>query len=393
MRTPLAWLNLLHEKTRLIVAIAGVSFAVLLIFMNLGFLGALTQTTSEIYSKINADIVLISPQTLEISTSKTFPRDRLYQVAGLDGVERVMPVYVGYMQWRNPETRRSRALFAFAINPRDPVFNLPEFSDSATIQALEQRDAVLFDRRSRPEFGPQLPGTTTEVERRQVKIVGNYTLGGGFAADGTLIMSDQNLLRFFSRRQLDRIDLGLIRLKPGVDPDLMVQTIRERLGNPEDDSLRNQRPNDVLALTKEQIIVREQTYWVTTTSIGFIFGLGVIVSFIVGTVIVYQILYTDIADHLPEYATLKAMGYRSRYLFGVVIQEAVLLAVMGYIPGFLFSSALYALTTQATSGSLPMAMNVGRTVFVLLLTIAMCIVSGLISVRKVITADPAEVFS
>ncbi|MBD2462889.1 FtsX-like permease family protein [Oscillatoria sp. FACHB-1407] len=393
MRTPLALLNLLHEKTRLIVAIAGVAFAVLLIFMNLGFLGALTQTTSEIYSKINADIVMISPQTLEISTSKTFPRDRLYQVAGIDGVEQVMPLYVGYMQWRNPETRLSRALFAFAINPRDPVFSLPELADPATIQALEQRDAVLFDRRSRPEFGPQTVGTTTEVERRQVKIVGTYTLGGGFAADGTLIMSDQNFLRFFEPRQLDRIDLGLIRLQPGVDPDKMVQMIRDRLGNPEDDSLRNQRPNDVLVLTKEQVIQREQTYWVAATSIGFIFGLGVIVSFIVGTVIVYQILYTDIADHLPEYATLKAMGYRSRYLFGVVIQEAVLLAVMGYIPGFLFSTGLYELTTRATSGSLPMAMNFGRTVFVLLLTIAMCIVSGLISVRKVVTADPAEVFS
>ncbi|MDX2213038.1 MAG: ABC transporter permease DevC [Oculatellaceae cyanobacterium bins.114] len=393
MRTPLAWLNLMHEKTRLLVAIAGVSFAVLLIFMNLGFLGALTQTTSEIYSKLNADVFLISPQTLEISGSKTFPRDRLYQVAGIDGVERVMPVYVGYMQWRNPETRLSRALFSFAINPRDPVFDMPEFKDPATLQALEQRDAVLFDRRSRPEFGPQTIGTTTEVERRRVKIVGNYTLGGGFAADGTLIMSDQNLLRFFKRRQLDRIDLGLIRLKPGTDLGQMVQTIQARLGNPEDDSLRNQRPNDVLVLTKEQIILREQTYWVTTTSIGFIFGLGVIVSFIVGTVIVYQILYTDIADHLPEYATLKAMGYRSRYLFGVVIQEAVLLAVMGYIPGFLFSSGLYTLTTRATSGSLPMTMNFGRTVFVLLLTVAMCTVSGLISVRKVVTADPAEVFS
>jgi putative ABC transport system permease protein len=157
--------------------------------------------------------------------------------------------------------------------------------------------------------------------------------------------------------------------------------------------IRSKLPNDVLVLTQDEIVQREQAYWIGTTSIGFIFGLGVVVSCIVGTVIVYQILYTDISEHLPEYATLKAMGYRSRYLFGVVIQEAMILAVMGYIPGYLVSLGLYEFTTRATSGSLPMSMNVGRAIFVLGLTIGMCAVSGLISVRKVITADPAEVFS
>ncbi|HEY9618956.1 MAG TPA: ABC transporter permease DevC [Crinalium sp.] len=381
MRTPLSLLNLLHEKTRLIVAIAGVSFAVLLVFMNLGFLGALAQTSSEIYSKMNAQIFLISPQTLEISTSKGFPRERLYQVAGITGVSRVMPVYTGYGQWRNPETRLSRAMFIFAVNPRDPVFALPDLQSSDTLDTMERPDMVLFDRRSRPEFGPQAIGTVTEVERRRVEIGGNYTLGGGFAADGTLIISDQNFLRLFKQRKLGQIDLGLIQVQPGTDVVALQKLIRSKL------------PNDVLVLTQDEIVQREQAYWIGTTSIGFIFGLGVVVSCIVGTVIVYQILYTDISEHLPEYATLKAMGYRSRYLFGVVIQEAMILAVMGYIPGYLVSLGLYEFTTRATSGSLPMSMNFGRAIFVLGLTIGMCAVSGLISVRKVITADPAEVFS
>lgn len=381
MRTPLAWFNLINERTRLLVAIAGVAFAVLLIFMNLGFLGSLLQTSTEIYNQMNADIFLVSPQTLEISTSETFPKNRLYQIAGLRGVRRVMPVYVGYMQWKNPETRRSRAVFAFAINPRDPVFLMPELKDPQTLIAMERPNVVLMDRRSRPEFGSQAVGTTTESERRQVEIVGNYSLGGGFTADGTVIMSDQNFLRFLSPRTLERIDLGLVEIAPNMNLEQMVKEIDDRL------------PDDVLVLTKAGIVAREQGYWLVAASLGFIFGLGVAVSFIVGTVIVYQIIYTDISDHYAEYATLKAMGYRGRYLFTVVLQEAIILALMGYVPGYLFSFGLYELTTRATSGALPMSMNLGRAIFVLILTFIMCCLSALVSVRKVMTADPAEVFS
>ncbi|NJL40612.1 MAG: FtsX-like permease family protein [Leptolyngbyaceae cyanobacterium SM1_4_3] len=381
MRTPLAWLNLLHERTRLLVAIAGVTFAVLLIFMNLGFLGALSLTATRIYSQMNAEIFLRSPQTLEISTTEPFPIERLYQVAGVEGVDQVMPVYVGYQQWRNSETRLNRAMFIYGINPRDPVFRLPELQTSEAIAALQRPDTVLIDQLSRPEFGPQTTGIETESDRRRVEIGGQFALGGGFAADGTLIMGDQNFLRFFSPRTLDRIDLGLIKLQPGANIEAVVTTLRGML------------PEDVEVLTQEEIIERDRDFWIGTTSTGFIFSMGVAVSFIVGTVIVYQILYTDISDHLPEYATLKAMGYRSRYLFQVVLQEAVILAVMGYIPGLIFSLGLYELATNATSGGLPMAMNFGRLVFVLILTVTMCAVSGLVSVRKVITADPAEVFS
>lgn len=380
-RTPLAFLNLISERTRLIVAIAGVAFAVLLVFMNLGFLGSLALTASQLYSRMNAQIFLISPRTLEISTSRAFDRDRLYQVAGLEGVDRVMPLYVGYQQWRNPETRRTRSMFVYGFNPTDPVWTMPELNQPETIAILRQPDTVLIDRFSRPEFGPQTTGVETESSRRRVTIGGQYTLGGGFAADGTMIVSDQNFRRLFAPRTLNQIDLGLIQLAPEANVERVKQAIRDRL------------PKDVLVMTQQEIIDREETFWITTTSIGFIFGMGVVVSFIVGTVIVYQILSTDIASHLPEYATLKAMGYRSRFLFGVVLQEAVILAIMGYIPGYIISIGLYGLTRTATNNALPMAMNLGRAIFVLLLTIAMCSLSGLVSVRKVIKADPAEVFS
>ena len=379
-RIPLAWLILLHERTRLLIAIAGVAFAVLLIFMNLGFRGALIQTTTTVYSQLNAEIILISPQSLEISSTTPFPRERLYQVAGIEGVERVMPLYVNYLLWRNPETRISRAVFIYGINPRDPIFLMPELQSSQAIKSLERPNTVLIDTLSRPEFGPQTIGLETEAGRRRVEIGGQYSLGGGFAADGTLITSDQNFLRFFSPRTLGTIDLGLIKLRSGTPVKRVAKVMRALL------------PGDVLVLTKAEAIAHDRTYWLQTTSIGFIFGLGVAVSFVVGTMIVYQILFTDIREHLPEYATLKAMGYRNRYLFRIVLQEALLLAIMGYLPGLIIAVGLYKLTITATAGGLPVSMPWGRAMFVLILTVVMCGLSALISVRRAMAADPADVF-
>ncbi|NEQ45877.1 MAG: FtsX-like permease family protein [Leptolyngbya sp. SIOISBB] len=377
-RTPLALLNLLHERTRLIVAIAGVAFAVLLIFMNLGFQGALLTSTVTFYEQLDADIFLTSPQSLEISSTKAFPRTRLNQIAGVEGVERVMPLYLEYLLWRNPETRLSRAMFVFGVNPQDPIFLLPELQTSEAQETLQQPDTVFIDRLSRAEFGPQTTGLETEAGRRRVTIGGQYTLGGGFAADGTLIMSDQNFVRFFSPRPFSQINLGLIQVDAGANAEAIAATMRQLL------------PGDVRVMTRREMIQNDLQFWLQNTAIGFIFTLGVIVSFIVGTVIVYQILYTDIRDHMKEYATLKAMGYNGGFLFGVVLQEAVILAVAGYVPGLVVALGLYGLTREATN--LPIVMSLTRLILVFTLTVIMCSLSGLISVRQVVTADPAEVF-
>lgn len=380
MRTPLALLNLTAEKTRFVVAIAGVAFAVILVFMNLGFLGSLAETAAIIYSRINADIFLISPQALEITSTKPFPIERIYQAAGVPGVRRVMPLYVGYLQWRNVETRQSRAMFVYGINPNDPVFTMPEMQTPENQAALRRFDTVLIDTLSRPEYGPQTVGTVTEADGRKATIGGQFTLGGGFAADGTLIMSDQNFRRYFDPFPLNRINLGLIQVDESVDPLQVCDRLRKIL------------PKDVIVFTQQQIIERDRDYWIGATSTGFIFGMGVAVSCIVGTVIVYQILYTEISDHLKQYATLKAMGYSNRFLFITVIQESVILAVLGYIPGFIISLMLYELTIRATAGGLPVRMDLERAVLVLGLAVIMCTLSGLVSVNKAITADPADVF-
>jgi putative ABC transport system permease protein len=378
MRTPIAWLNLWHEKIRLAVAIAGVAFADILIFTNLGFLGSVAESASMMYDKINADIYLTSPRSLDLASSQPFPRQRIYQIAGVDGVERVMPLYMGYLMWRNPQTHLSRGIFVYGINPRDPVFLMPELQSSKHQAALNRWDTTLIDRQSRAEFGPTTIGTTTEAGRRQITIGEQFSFGSTFAADGNLIMSDQNFRRYFDPAPLNRINLGLIKLTPNVDANQTAKAIRQIV------------PPDVQVLTKQQMVDRDQKFWINTTSTGFIFTMGVAVSCIVGTVIVYQILFTDISKHLKQYATLKAIGYHGRYLFIIVIQEALILAILGYIPGLGISLGLYELTSRGAN--IPMIMEFGRVVTVLLLTIGMCVFSGLASVQKAITADPADVF-
>nr|WP_290878859.1 ABC transporter permease DevC [Fischerella sp.] len=221
---------------------------------------------------------------------------------------------------------------------------------------------------------------TTEIERRTITVSGLFKVGASFIADGSLITSDQNFLRLFPRREASSINLGLIQIQPGYDPQQVATALRTYLSN----------EKDVKVLTKEEFIKFEEYYWQTNTAIGFIFSLGVSMGFIVGVIIVYQVLSTDVNAHMKEYATFRAMGYRSRYLLGVVFEEAIIMAVLGFIPGFTISMGLYALTRSATN--LPLYMTLARAFQVQILTVIMCMISGAIATRKVLAADPADMF-
>ena len=380
-RTPLALRQVMKEKTRLVVAIAGIAFADILMFVQMGFQGALYDAAIKPHLNLQADLVLINPKFQTLFSVKDFSRDRLYQTLGHQAVKSVSPVYISTGQWRNPETRQERAILVWGIDPTTTVFEFPGVEQNR--DNLKQLDRVLFDRASRPEYGAiadwmQQGSVETEINGKAIAVKGLFNLGSSFAADGNIITSDSTFLQIFPQRQSNRIEVGLIDLKPGVDPE----QVRSQLAG--------MLPNDVKILTPEDFAEIEKQYWANGTGIGFIFGLGVIVGFIVGTVIVYQILYSDVSQHLPQYATLKAMGYSDRYLLGMLLQEALLLALLGYFPGLLLSFGLYQLAYAATL--LPIAMKLERAISVLILTTIMCSVSGAIAMKKLRSADPADVF-
>ncbi len=381
-RTQLALRQLMKEKTRLAIAIAGIAFADLLMFVQLGFEGALYDAAIKPHRSLQADLVLINPQLQTLFAVKSFPRERLQQALSYEGVESVSPLYFATGQWRNPETRLSRAILVWGVDPARPAFKSSEVTQN--LDSLKQLDQVLFDRASRPEYGAigewfKRDGSVeTDLNGKVVKVKGLFTNGASFAADGNVIASDSTFLQLFRDRKPELIEVGLITLKPGTDLEKVRSELIAGL------------PNDVKVLTTEGFAQIEKEYWANGTGIGFIFGLGVGVGFIVGIVIVYQILYADVSDHLPEYATLKAMGYTDRYLLGVLIQEALLLAILGYIPGLILSLGLYQLAYAATL--LPIVMTLERSISVFILTIVMCSASGAVAMRKLRSADPADVF-
>ncbi len=380
---PLAWLQLLRERVRLLVALAGIGFAVILMFIQLGFRDALFDSCVRIHEAFEGDVFLVSPQSSSLIAMKSFSRRRLLQTQGVEGVASVTPIYMGFGLWKDPAKKGTRGIFVMGFEPSERVFPTSLLPD---LKPTKLKDVVLFDRESREEFGPiatlfERDGTVeAELSSRRVTVGGLFALGASFGADGNLVTSDLNFQRIFNR-DLSKVEVGLVRLTPGADLNQVLRAIRSEIAEPN---------GDVVVFSKAEFVAFERKYWQTSTAIGFIFNLGAAIGWVVGTVIVYQILYTDVADHLAEYATLKAMGYRNLYLFSIVFQEAIILSVLGFIPAFFLAIGLYNMTEKATA--LPIFMTQDRGIFVFVLTIVMCVISGAIAVRKVQEADPADIF-
>jgi putative ABC transport system permease protein len=391
MKTPLAWLNLRHDKTRTVVAVAGVAFAVVLVLMQLGFLHSAERTATQVYDQLDFEVLIASKQYLYLSKPGTFPRLRLFQAAQIEGVRSAEPLYLGFNLWLNPKrnggTGRTkhverpvrRGIFVIGARLIDPIFRSDEVCDQ--LPRLREPGNVLMDTFSRKQFGTDWEhNDELEIGGRRIHVAGRFAMGTGFGADGDVIVSDTTFMRLFPGRSADDVSLGLVKTEPG-DADAVAERLRRMWPT---------RDSDVLVFTRDEIAIKERSHWVTKTSVGVIFRLGVIVGFIVGTAIVYQVLSSDIANHMPEYATLKAMGYGPGYLAGVVLQQAWILALVGFVPGWLISRLLYSVTSASTK--IPMNLSFELTWSVLLLTVVMCSVSGLAALRKVNAADPADLF-
>jgi putative ABC transport system permease protein len=386
-RTPLAWYNLTHNKRRLAVALAGVTFAVVLMFVEWGFRNAMLDSTVALIDHINGDLLIVHKRSYSLVAPEPFSRQRLFQALAVEGVKESHPIYIEYgANWLNPVDHKQHSIRAIGVNPKAGVLDFAELHSHSADLHLPYR--ILFDTRSRlPSFGINptqvSPDQDFDLSNKPVRIVGTFDLGTDFGTEGNVLMSDATFMSLF-RPQISEdaapagVDLGVIRLNDGANPREVQRRLAETIGQ------------DVDILTKEEFSKREKNFWKNSTPIGFAFAFGMAIGFIVGVVICYQVLATDVADHLPQFATLKAIGYSNRYVIGVVLQEALLLGTVGFIPGLLISLVIYQFLSAQTG--LPMAALPDRVLFLFALTIGMCIISGLIAQRKVQTADPAEVF-
>jgi putative ABC transport system permease protein len=378
----LAGKQLFHNKVRLVVAIAGIAFAVLLVFMQTGFRIAIFRSVILYWEQLDADLIVTDRLYAYVGNPGVFSRRHLYRCLTIPGVEFVNPLYVTRAKWKNPDNGILSSIAIFGVDPANPGFSLPEIWANRTL--LHRADALLFDTFSQPRYGPIVERFRRDGRvpvilcDREAEVAGLYTLGKPFDVDGTAMVSAEGFMRLFPNHPQGLITLGLLRVRAG-EAITAVQN-----------ALRGLLKDDLMVHTKEEFIQVEYNYIDKHNPIGFVFNLGTIMGLIVGIVIVYQVLFTDVSEHFAEYATLKAMGYANAFLFAVVGIESMVLAVTGFLPGLLVSWALYQFTAAATS--LPMFMTLPHMLQVLLFTMGMCGISGAVALYKVAQADPADVF-
>lgn len=377
----LAWRQLIFDRTKLMVAICGVLFACVLVFMQLGFRDALYASATSAPVKLDGDLFLMHKQSEAMWRPIKFKRSELMRTLGNPAVADISPLYLGLAPFKNIETRVKRTLMVYGFDPDSSSFRIEAVNSKQ--EQLKLKDTVLFDEYSRPEFGPigQLIAANrglTEINDYKVSIIGLFRMGVSFAADGNVVTSDLNFMRIFPGRNLDEIDVGVIKLNPGSSPSQVKNELEPLL------------TESINIFTYPELLQFEQNYWANMAPIGFIFGFGTIMGWVVGLVIVYQILFTDITNHRNEFATLKAMGYSHGYFIRVVFSSALLLAVLGFIPGFMLSLGLYHLAE--TQIFMPMPMTAAKATSVLMLILSMCFIAGLIAIRKLKDANPADMF-
>ena len=374
---PLAWRNLVANKQRLLRSAAGIGFAVLLMLMQLGFEQAFFDSTLQVIRGLDGDLLIQSVHKYQFATRDPFPAAELNAAGNVPGVASARPLYADWFDffWKNPTDGQVFLVRAFGFDPDEPVFLFPDVN--ANREKLKDANTVLVDRRARRFLGMDTGASETEINGMKIKIVGSFALGPDFVSDGTVIVSGRtfaNLLRGSS----PGIDVGVIKIRSGEDPTAVQQAVRKAL------------PATIAVFTKPELVESERKFQAAVSSAGPIFAMGTIVGFVVGMLISYQITYTDLADQLPQYATLKAIGYRTGYLLRVVFEQAAFNAFAGWIPALLVSILLFRIIGSVAL--LPLHMTVRIITVSLGLTLGMCLISAAIAIRRVVKADPAEVF-
>ncbi len=389
-RTPVAWLQLSHQKIRLLVAILGVAFSIILIFTQLGLRAMLFDGVTLLPESLNGDLYLLSAYAEEMDDS-SFPSIYLYQADAIEGVADARPLYIGTGLWVDPELLEPNAqkqgniessfMQILAFNPNKPVFKNPAINQQLDLLAVP--GGILYDRQAKSDLGdvPQMlaerGNVSSILNNRRVTVMGLFDLGSTFFFEGVAVMSDWNYGQMQGTSELDNVTVGVLSLEPGAN----AQTVSDRI--------RATLSKDLKVLTPAELAQGERDF-VATWPQGKVLNFGAVIGFIVGIIIVYQVIYTDVSEHLPEYATLKAMGYQDRDLSLVVLQESLILAIMGFIPGYLISHGIYYL--MANYVELRVSMNTGIALQVFTLNVLMCCISGAIAIRKLRTADPADIF-
>ena len=382
---PLAWLQLKREPVRYLVAVTGIGFAALLMYMQIGFQSGLLTSATTFYQNLNADLFIISQSTLNSGSYQQFPQSLLYRSLGVSGVKEATPLYVVNIRTQRLNGTKPTSLRLIGFNPEADIFNIPEIKLQS--HKIKIPGYVLFEELGNKNTGPIAKAVKENGSQELIlsdftktyRAVGLFRMGSTFAADSNIISSDATVIQLASRQiNQGEISLGVIKLKSTSETMRVQRYLQKMYGK------------ELQVLTKSQLIEAEKNYWNSATALGIVFGFGTFMGLLVGGIVVYQVLYTDVSDHLKEYATLKAMGFSNTFILSIVIQEALLLATSAFIPATLVSAGLYAFLSSATA--IRISMTPDKILLVGFMTFMVCTASAIIAIGKLRDADPASVF-
>ena len=365
---------LLHDKKRLLLSSGGIAFAVIIMFLQLGFFNGINDSQANIARLINADLVMLHKNRTHLNKWNAFDPVKLSQVVALPEVADGIPIYKDGAGLKNPQTDQVKRIIIYAFPPESRPFELPDLTPELQ-EALKIPGNVLFDSRSRDIYGRFSLGDTLTVNEKPFTLAGEVTLGPNLINDGTLLMSAGS---WVGSGASNRQEMALLRLEPGQDKAAAIARVRANL------------PEDIIVLTPAELAQREIMYTVINAPVGAIFGVGLIVSLFIGTVICYQVLFNEVFDNLSQYATLKAMGFGPRYLIAIILEEALSLAVAGFLPGLAVSWWTYSVVADHTR--LIMYLTPERIGLIFAMALTMCVIAGLLAMRKVLKVDPADLF-
>jgi putative ABC transport system permease protein len=380
-RLPIGWLQLTQSRARFAAALAGVAFANVLVFVQLGIMNSMATATLKPYGFFQADIMISAFDANSMTEGGNVARQWMFQAMEDPDVVSGTGIFVNNVSWQR--TDKTLGLTTYGIDPTKPEFLAPEMA--ARSDKLQLPNSGILDRFSRglprdlaASIRPQSP-LSFEVSGTTLTLYDTFAGGGGFGGDGYMMVSDQTFLTLFPERRSGAPDHILLKLVPGANPDIVAARLQKLIS---DKSLRIRSYAAAAA--------SDLSYQQTKRPTGIIFGFGVIIGILVGIVIVYQVLSTDVADHLSEYATFKAIGYSQRFFLSIVLEEALILGVLGFIPGLAVATLLLAGMAAATT--LPLAMTTSMAVTVFVGTVIACSLSGAFATRRLAAADPADLF-
>ena len=371
--TLLAWRNLSHDRTRFIATLIGIAFSVVLMGAQLGLLIGFSQTASTVVDHVDADLWVIPLGTTNVDIAGRMPERRRHEALAVPGVASVDELMVQFAFWRKPDGgRESVIITGFSLASGRGAPWAMAIGDSADLQIA---DGVIIDRLYQKKLGVTVLGQEVEINNQRARIVG-FTDGIRTFTQSPYVFTTHTRSQALTLGRNDETTYLLVKLTEGADADTVQAALAQRLPWVE-------------VLTGKQFARRTQAYWMITTGAGAALLLAAALGLVVGIVIVGQTLYASTLDRLAEYATLRAIGANHRYLHRVIVKQASISAVFGYIIGLAVTLAMVA---YSRTGNVAMALPPWAIVLLAALTLAMCLLGALVSIRRITRIDPTTVF-